>query len=205
MRIGSVLLVAVAASVPTAAVAEPTDFDPALAIGGLSIAGEQAASWSGGVDVRTGFEVRHGVWSIAALFDFASIDTTDAMRDGTELSALGAAVDLRLFPHRGRWEPYILVGAHAHAIVGDDNVVRTCHQTGTCLAGFYSETPGYAEHAIEIGAGIQLAGRAYDANGALRVELVYARPTIELPGDGATPGSWLVLAVGGVFGPSTGR
>ncbi|HTJ42008.1 MAG TPA: hypothetical protein VL463_07910 [Kofleriaceae bacterium] len=183
--------------------AEPTDLAFDMMWGGATVGGALSSEWSGGFGSRPGFALRHGAWGLGAHFVLDQLDSTNTLRDGAELVSLGANADVRLYPLRGLFAPYVLAGAHAERVVGDATVVRSCHQTRTCIAGTWTETPSYDGRGLEIGAGLELSGRAEGMYFGFRVEATLSSSTFALP-DGPAEGSIFFLGAGFSYGGSVG-
>ena len=198
------LIIAIAITASTPARAEPTDLAVDLMWGGATVGGPLSSEWSGGFASRPGFALRHGAWGLATHFELTKIDSTNTPRDGSELVSLGANLDLRLYPRRGLLAPYVLAGVHAERVVGDQDVTRTCRQTGTCIAGSWTETPSYDGRGLEIGGGLELSGREQGMYFGFRIEATLASSTFALPGDVAH-GSVFFLGAGFSYGGSVGR
>jgi hypothetical protein len=199
------LALALAVLAPAAAHADGASFTGQMTIGGGSTAGEIG----GELDMMNlplmslglGFRTRNvGLFGVG---DMLAFDAHDETVDSRGLISFGAGVEVAGYLPLGHgWEAYGRAGKRWRWLGGDNEVTRTCNQTGTCAGGFWPETPSYTSSGLTGAIGLQWTFADKGAAGAVGLELHVEQVVMDLPGRGTVGGTLVVLGLNFMLGTS---
>ncbi len=201
------LLLAAAALAPATARAEGVSF---VANFNMSTAGTTGAIGSE-MDamnfpilwLAAGFRTRH----IGVMLDgdFMGFAPNDESLDGRELLSFGGGVEIVGYQQiGGGWELYGRGGRRWRWLGGGEEVIRTCHQTGTCAGGFWPEEPSYRSSGLAFAVGLQRTFADRSVAGAVGLELRVEQVAMPLPGRGTVDGAIVLFGLNAALG-STGH
>lgn len=170
--------------------------------GGVSSFSGELDELEGGWGFRVSPEIGHGRWSLLLPLGMAAFGSSQPDRDTERLMAMQIGIEGGvLLIEAGRAQVYARGGWHWRLLDGDGSVTRTCDQVGGCDGGVWLESPSYTASgpSFALGAGLGW-GSTPGTDGAVALELRVDRPTIDLPGRGATTGTltglWITIALG---------
>ncbi len=137
---------------------------------------------------EAGLFVRVGDWQVTATAPWLSIHSGDPARDGAHLGDIGLGGRLAYrIPVAAPWVTTVAIGLEHHWIYGHDHVTRDCTVVGTCVAGFYVETPSYRSWVPQIRIGFGVDDRVASTLRTFSAELIVERYDLTgVPPDGLT-------------------
>jgi hypothetical protein len=114
-----------------------------------------------------------GRWLAVLSMPWAALRSDNVDRDSRHLGdfALGGRVAYRM-PISGHAVATVALGVERHWLYGHDEVLRTCHVTGTCVAGFYIETPSYRAWVPQLRIGVGLEQIVWTRFRSLSLDLI---------------------------------
>ncbi len=183
-------------------IAHADDVPPPTHAAGLELSG----GYAGGFDslhfkrrAEAGVFVRVGPWQVTATVPWLAIDSGNIERDGPHLGDIGIGGRIAYRAPVSTAIATVALGLERHWMYGHDNVTRHCMETGTCVAGFYTEKPSYRSWVPQLRAGIGFDDRAGSSLRTFSIELIVERYDLSgLPPDGLS-GIAVLGAVTGTF------
>src|SRR6185437_6222716 len=116
MRIAASFAILLAAGMP--AFAEPTALQLDALAGDAHMTGPRADSWADGARLRLGIGARHGAWAAMVRVGMMTLEPSATNVEDSHLRSWTGEVNVEWYPLRGRWEPFVSLGAHDDRTTG---------------------------------------------------------------------------------------